>query len=61
VLPIRNRSAQANSPRAHLDKRQQVVQYRQHRTRFSSLCAMPIAPADRRVSAAENSHPGAAH
>ena len=29
VLPIRNRSAQADSARAQLDKRQQVVQYRQ--------------------------------
>jgi outer membrane protein len=29
ILPIRNRSAQADSARAQLDKRQQVVQYRQ--------------------------------
>ena len=29
VLPIRNRSAQADSARAQIDKRQQVVQYRQ--------------------------------
>jgi outer membrane protein len=29
TLPIRNRSAQADSARAQLDKRQQVVQYRQ--------------------------------
>ena len=29
VLPIRNRTAQADSARAQLDKRQQVVQYRQ--------------------------------
>jgi outer membrane protein TolC len=29
ILPIRNRSAQADSARAQLDKRQEVVQYRQ--------------------------------
>jgi outer membrane protein len=44
ILPIRNRSAQADSARAQLDKRQQVVQYRQlQNTIFVSVRNAQIA------------------
>src|ERR1700721_3177394 len=56
VLPIRNRSAQADSARAQLDKRQQVVQYRQlQNTIFVNVRNAQIALQQDRsqVSAAE--------
>jgi outer membrane protein TolC len=44
ILPIRNRSAQADSARAQLDKRQQLVQYRQlQNTIFVSVRNAQIA------------------
>ena len=56
VLPIRNRSAQADSARAQIDKRQQVVQYRQlQNTIFVNVRNAQIALQQDRsqVSAAE--------
>jgi len=56
TLPIRNRSAQADSARAQLDKRQQVVQYRQlQNTIFVNVRNAQIALQQDRsqVSAAE--------
>ena len=56
ILPIRNRSAQADSARAQIDKRQQVVQYRQlQNTIFVNVRNAQIALQQDRsqVSAAE--------